>query len=195
LTCGRPAAPAARARWTGHAATVLAAVGLLLAIGPAGAEDGAALERAVKATFLYKFELYVTWPDRVFAAPASPFNLCIVGVDPFGALIDRAVSGQMVGLHPITILRVPRFSAADHCALLYVATDDAAAARRDLAAARGLPVLTVTDTADEDAKGLINFVIVDNRVRFEIDNAASVQDGLTISSKLLSIAVNVRGGP
>ncbi len=59
----------------------------------------------------------------------------------------------------------------------------------------GAPVLTVTDGAtDPAAKGIINFVIADDRVRFEIDNSAALADGLTISSKLLSLAVHVTGG-
>ena len=49
-------------------------------------------------------------------------------------------------------------------------------------AMRGKPILTVTDEASSaDIKGIINFVIRDNRVRFEIDEAAAVADGLVIS--------------
>jgi hypothetical protein len=54
-------------------------------------------------------------------------------------------------------------------------------------------VLTVTDSArDEPARGIINFLIQNNRVRFEIDNGAAAESGLTISSKLLSLAVSVK---
>ena len=56
-------------------------------------------------------------------------------------------------------------------------------------------MLTVTDAAtDPAAKGIINFVIEDDRVRFEIDNSTAAAGGLTISSKLLSLAVHVTGG-
>jgi YfiR/HmsC-like len=55
-------------------------------------------------------------------------------------------------------------------------------------------VLTVTDgAADPDNRGIINFVISDGRVRFEIDNLAAEASRLTISSKLLSLAVRVAG--
>jgi len=54
-------------------------------------------------------------------------------------------------------------------------------------------VLTVTDSmTDPRSKGIINFVIDNNRVRFEIDNRAAAENGLTISSKLLSLAISVR---
>jgi hypothetical protein len=59
-----------------------------------------------------------------------------------------------------------------------------------------MPVLTATDAIHEAAaKGIVNFVIVNDRVRFEIDNVTAIRDGLAISSKLLSLALSVRSAP
>jgi len=44
-----------------------------------------ALDAAVKATYLYKLAPFVDWPPASFPAPDSPFDLCIVGDDPFSA--------------------------------------------------------------------------------------------------------------
>jgi hypothetical protein len=41
---------------------------------------------------------------------------------------------------------------------------------------------------------VLNFVIVDKRVRFEISLTAAERAGLKISSELLSVAVRVHGG-
>jgi hypothetical protein len=49
----------------------------------------------------------------------------------------------------------------------------------------------VTD-GERDAKGMLNFVIADNRVRFEIDDKTAADSGFVISSKLLSLASHVR---
>jgi hypothetical protein len=79
------------------------------------------------------------------------------------------------------------------CEIVFAAGSDAQPVAAILAAVRGMPVITVTDgVRDPRAKGIINFVIVDNRVRFEIDDQAAAENGLTISSKLLSLAVYVR---
>jgi hypothetical protein len=83
-----------------------------------------------------------------------------------------------------------------YCHLLYISGGDAAAAQRAEAALAAEPTLTVTDSiVDASAKGMINFVIADNRVRFEIDDAAAKRTGLQISSKLLSLAVAVKAAP
>ena len=74
--------------------------------------------------------------------------------------------------------------------MLYVTgalSDDA------LRAVRQLPVLTVTDAATgANDRGVIHFAVVDNRVRFHIDEAQAAESGLTISSRLLSVALSVR---
>ena len=160
----------------------------------AQADDAGTLAVAVKAAFLYKFEPFVAWPAEAFAAADSPFNLCVVGKDPFGPLLDRTVDGQKTAGHPVAIVRLKSVSADAHCHMLYIA--DAGTARQAEAAVAGAPVLTVTDgVADPATKGMINFVIADNRVRFEIDAGQAKLAGLDISSKLLSLAVSVRSAP
>ncbi len=60
-------------------------------------------------------------------------------------------------------------------------------------ALRGSAVLTVSDAkAQAAATGIINFVVKDERVRFDIDDDAAMQNRLAISSKLLGIALNVK---
>ena len=171
-------------------------IALTFAAPQAGADDPAALALAVKAAFLYKFEPFITWPEQAFPAPDSPFNLCLIGGDPFGSLLDRAVDGQQTAGHRIAVMRLSLLSQDAHCQMLYIAPAAAPAAHEIQAAVQGAPVLTVTDSiGDASAKGMINFVIADNRVRFEIDDAAAKRSGLQISSKLLSLAVSVRAAP
>jgi hypothetical protein len=54
-------------------------------------------------------------------------------------------------------------------------------------------VLTVTDAStDGRVRGMIHFVVVDNRVRFHIDQVRASESGLAISSRLLALALSVR---
>jgi hypothetical protein len=153
------------------------------------ATAGASLEWAVKAAYLVKLPPFIEWPGNAFASPSSPFNLCIVGSDPFGDLLERGAAGQKLGEHPIVIQHFTDVSQNAHCQMMYVAGDPQAVAA-DLGATGGMPVLTITDSqTDGRAKGIINFVTRDNHVRFEIDRTAAAHDRLEISSKLLSIAV------
>jgi len=177
-----------------RAADWVVALAGLLVILPAAATAGgggpASLEYPVKATYLYKFAPFVTWPEAAFEAPNSPFVLCVAGEDPFGPLLDQATAGQRVGQHPIIVRRLQRVDRGVNCHILFVGASRGQTATDALAAVKGAPVLTVTDSALADSNaGVIQFVVKDNRVRFSIDGQAAAQSGLLISSKLLSLAL------
>jgi hypothetical protein len=155
----------------------------------AAAAPPAALEYAVKASYLYKFTPFVQWPAAMFDTPMSPFNLCVLGQDPFGPLLDQAVDGQMVESHPIVVRRIARLPPGESCHLVYLGRSsepDPAAA--PMAVPDG-PVLTVTDEKAGTSGGVIHFVLRAGRVRFEIDPAEAAARGVTLSSKLLSLAL------
>jgi hypothetical protein len=160
----------------------------LLSCAAAPAQEQS-LEYAVKATYLYKFAPFVEWPP---GRSAGALDLCVAGDDPFGPLLERAVGGQRIGERPIALRRLDAAGSVEECDILYVAGSSEQSVAEALDAARGAPVLTVTDAAQGDARGIVHFVIRDNRVRFEIDSQAAAASGLKISSKLLDLAVNVR---
>ena len=149
-----------------------------------------AVEYAVKATDLYKFAPFVEWPPEALS-PSDPLVICTVGRDRVADLVDEAVSGQTSAGHPIRVIHVQGALRDTHCNILYVALRGAAAVTV-LESIRGQPVLTITDAEQEPrAAGVVNFVVVDNRVRFEIDQRAAAENHLVISSKLLSLAIRV----
>jgi hypothetical protein len=158
----------------------------LLACTPACAQPS---EAAVKAAFLTKFAAYVTWPR---SPAAGAINLCLVGGDPFGPLIEAAARGQQVDGRPIAVRRVSGAENADGCQIAFVQGANGARTADLLQALRGRPVLTVSDARGGSARGMIHFVVEGGRVRFHIDQAAAQQSGLALSSRLLAIALTVR---
>ena len=175
-----------------HVRLMITVLILLPMVCKALAAEADSLEYAVKATYLYKFAGYVDWPPKSFAAPDSPFSLCIAGDDPFGATLDTAVQGQRIGGRPVVVRRLKTVGRDSGCQILFVGGPDPQRAQM-IDAVRGSGVLTVTEGADAGgATGIINFVIRDNRVRFDIDQEAAARNGLSISSKLLSLALNLR---
>jgi len=163
---------------------------LVLAAIPAQAEDHS-LEYAVKATFLYKFASFVEWPQGSFETDSSPFNLCVVGGDPFGGRIRDAVAGQSVGRHPIVLRQLATVEPRSNCHAMFVSGSRSQTASEALSVVSGTPTLTVTDSALGRTAGIIHFVIVNDRVSFDIDNDAAARNRLVVSSKLLELARKV----
>jgi YfiR/HmsC-like len=172
-------------------ARLLGSLCVMAALSPAHALE--ASEVAVKAAFLFKFGFFVEWPNTAFASGDSPITLCIVGGDPFGSVLDDAVKGQKIGNRPVVVRRLNAVSRGSGCHIVYLAETGDASLPQTLAALRGSDVLTVTDASDDgNDVGIINFVVKDNHVRFDIDDAAAASGGLVISSRLLSVALDVK---
>ena len=172
-------------------ACLAAALALLLhAVTVRSAVAQPPLEIEVKATDLYKFAAFVEWPPSAFAGPAEAAVLCVTGEDPFGPVLDQAVRGQRVGDRPIVVMRLDHVERGAPCTILFAAPSRRQPLAEALDKVRGQPILTVTDNAgDPAARGMIDFVLRDGRVRFRIDPRAAERSGLVISSKLLSLAV------
>lgn len=160
----------------------------LLVCGAAAAQTEIPAD-AVKATFLYKFVPFVEWPASTFSAPDAPVDICIVGDDPFGPAIERAVSEQKLGPRPVVMRKMPVAHAHAGCQVMYITGSEAQSVGQALKVVRGEPVLTVTDEATP--KGVIDFAIVAGRVRFRIDEQAAADNGLQIRAPLLSLAITV----
>jgi hypothetical protein len=176
--------------------TRVAVLGFALAVFamcvPAGADE-ASLEYAVKATYLFKFAPFVTWPPA--ALQKSTFDLCLSGSDDVIKLAPEAAEGQAVNGKPFAIRRLAAGESAEGCQILYIAPSPAAPLLLD--AVRNKPILTITDAAATN-HGIIGFAVIQHHVRFDIDNSEAASAGLSISSKLLSLAnavTPVAGGP
>lgn len=168
-----------RLAWVAHCV-----VPVVLGGGLAVAAAAEPLEYAVKAAYLVKFPFYVEWPPAAFVSASAPLMLCVVGEDPFGSLLDEAVAGQQVQGHPLVLRRLKSIGREQGCHVAYVGADT------KLGALRGSGALVVTD--GPTAGGVISFVLKDKRVRFTVDDEAAAQNGLAISSKLLSVALAVK---
>jgi sugar (pentulose or hexulose) kinase len=94
--------------------------------------------------------------------------------------------------HPIAVRRLSSATGARGCHLAFVGGSSQQPTGQMLAALAGQPVLTITDSGSGAQRGIIHFALVSGRVRFFIDEAAAAQRGLSISSRLLNVAVAVR---
>lgn len=178
-------------------ALALLTTAVLAAVGP-GARAGqgsGSIEVPIKAAFLYRFGGFVGWPPGAFAGPRAPLVLCVVGRDPFGVQLDDAVRGRTTAERAIEVRRTATLEAGSGCHVAYLGGGGPRQSVSEaLAAAAGQPVLTVTDEDTGPTRGAVHFVTTGGRVRFHIDERRAAQGGVSISSKLLNLALSVRTG-
>lgn len=173
-------------QWRGWLATVLAAQ--LLHAGIAAAQNSRFSEYDVKAAFLYNFGKFVEWPDGAFASANAPLLIGIYGDNPFGSHLADVVRGRTINGHPV-VAREVSFNELKSCQILFICRSEQKNIKKILAALDGAGVLTVTEEMDLEQSGvMIDFVVANDRIRFEINNTAAEKVGLKISSKLLILA-------
>jgi hypothetical protein len=168
----------------------LTILGAVLWRGQTAAADVAVTrEYQVKAIFLYNFVQFVTWPAAAFADAHTPITIGILGDDPFGPFLEAAVRGEVVDGRLLAIKRFKRLEEAIDCHMLFVSKSETGRLSQILAAVQGRSILTVGETAVFARQGgMINFITVDNKVRYEINVDAAKRTHLDISSKLLRLA-------
>lgn len=180
----------------------MAECALLLVLMLTGAEGFAqspapkvSLEYAVKATYLYKMAPFVNWPPHTFTSPDAPFDICVVGRDPFQGFLEKEVADRGLGAHRFRVRHLDAAtSAGADCQIVFIGYKGPEEIRNALRAFEGKPVLTVTDSdAVDDSGSVVQFVMDSGHVRFEVDNTAAERNHLTISSKLLNLALAVKG--
>ncbi|MDB5824344.1 MAG: hypothetical protein JWR21_3048 [Herminiimonas sp.] len=177
------------------------AVGLALCVGPASRWANAAamesdpglLERSVKAAYLYKFLSYVEWPPAALNQPGSPFVIGIAGADAVASELMTLANGRTVDNRPVMVkpLNFGESFAGVH--ILFIGQQEAPRQKQWLVQAARRPVLTVTESNGGLQDGsCINFRQVEGRIRFEISLAAAEGNALKLSSRLLSVALDVK---
>lgn len=165
------------------AAGMAAALGLMMLFCQADEPT----EYQVKAVFLLNFTKFVEWPSASLPSPESPIDICVMGDDPFGNELDQIVAGEVVNGRKVTALRVKNGPPPKACEVLFISRPDKDTLK--ILPGLGPGVLTVGEGESFVRHGgMIAFVIVNRRVRFDINRTAAENAGLKISSKLLNVA-------
>lgn len=165
-------------------------LGLLLAASSGRSQVPQLSEYQIKAAFLYNFGRFIDWPADAFVNGSSPFVFGILGDNPFGKTLDQAFTGKNLNGHPVVVQVVHSLPEASHCHILFICSSEKSHLEKIIQSLHAASVLTVSESTQFiDDGGMINFVTIDNKVRFQINNGAAKAARLKISSKLLGLAV------
>ena len=170
----------------------------------ATAESETSREYQIKAAFLFNFFKFVDWPEEKTVDSNEPFTIGVIGTDPFGKSLEpikeKEVKGRKVVIKQIKNLKKKESSknnkdvieALRKCHLLFICSSEKENLLTIIEALKDASVLTVGETAGFlESGGIINFLMEDKKVCFEINNFAAKQASLKIRSKLLRLARRV----
>jgi len=193
--------------------TFLALALLVVPIVPKARADSAkSKEQQIKAAFIYNFIKFVDWPEEKMDDSNEPIIIGIIGSKNFvkavEPLIRKKIKNRNISIKYFEDYEKLKKSQDDDdrqwnqkmeslktCHLLMFCICDSVRIKdlsQIIKALKGSPVLTVGETAGFlEFGGIINFLMEDKKVRFEINVTAAKKNKLTISSKLLRLAKRV----
>ena len=153
-----------------------------------------ATESQVKAAYLFNFGKFVTWPSDQTASSDS-FEICVIGKDPFGPVLDETVKGEKISGKKVSIRRISRIGEGRACNIAFISSSEESRLPGIIEEAARMHVLTVSDIPHfAERGGTIGLVNLDDRIRFEVNRTRAAQSHLGLSSELLKVAVKVIGG-
>jgi hypothetical protein len=174
-----------------RAPRLLAAFIVSVALFAALTRADAPREYAVKAAFLFKLTKYVQWP----ASPPT-FSIGVLGEDPFGSVLDELVKGESINKRPVTIKRSARVDDLKSCDVLFIGKSEKGQLRAIMRELGQNKILTVGDTEGFCREGgIINLIIDNGRLSFEINSTAAKKHGIVIDPQVLSLARIVDSDP
>lgn len=180
--------PSGRRRQGPGALAILLALALALPAPVAQAQSAKDRELLLKAAFLYNFAKFVEWPAAAFSSPSAPLTVCVHSDDVLAA-VGAAMKGKTVNNRPLAVVNQHR-AAPPVCHIGFV-TDNEPVAREVAHLALG-ETLTVADVNGfVEAGGMVGLVIVDNKIRFEVNLRTARASGLRIQAALLRLATEV----
>jgi hypothetical protein len=158
-------------------------------------EDANLLEYRVKAAFLYRFAGYVGWPPAAFVRPDTPVTIAVIAADGLAAELEKAVIGRTVSDRMVAVKRIKSGDSLTGVHVLFIGKAEAARLSSLVQTAQTRSILTVTEFEGALRQGsVINFIIAEQRVRFEISLDSAEKSGLKLSSRLLAVAQQVLTG-
>ena len=183
-------------RWARRLLPRTARAGLLAMLLGAGlvatckAQSAAeALEYRIKAAFVCKFASYVEWPAQVFTRPDSPIVIGVIGPDAVVDELARTAAGLSADGRSLVVRKLRPADPPASAHVVYIAHSEESRLAETLAAVKNQPVLVVTESNHALALGsMINFIVVDDKVRFDIAPQAAESSRLRISARLLGVA-------
>jgi hypothetical protein len=173
--------------------TTVAIVWMLINVSSVQGQHLKPTEYEVKATYLSKFGRFVEWPAGITLAQSDSFSICVLGQDPFGPALNDMIADETIAGKSVLAKRISVPQDAVNCHVLFISSSENTRLKQILIMLGDTSVLTVSDLPEFTKRGgMVQFISEGDRVRFEVNLAIAERAGLTLSSELLKVAVNVR---
>ena len=145
---------------------------------------------SVHANIIYHFTKYIDWPED---KKTGDFVIGIVGYTPLYDELKSFIGNKTAGNQHIVIKKFPKSATAFDCHILFIGEDERGSLKKIATATAGTSTLLVTESEGLAHKGsCINFIIVEDHLKLEINKTNIEKRNLNIATELLSLGIVVK---
>ncbi len=144
----------------------------------------------LQANYLYNIAKLVEWKDQ--GMRTGNFVIGIIGGENLYQELIKQYSTRTIGKQPIEIRKLPRSADVERCHILFVGRGDLALLPEIYKRMKSQPTMVITEYAGALEDGaVINFVKVDNLLKYEMSMGNAQKHGLVMGLTLKNLAYRV----
>lgn len=141
------------------------------------------------AGLLYHFTKHIEWPS---AKRNGDFVIGVLGNATLFAAVEEMAKNRTVGNQKISVVNVKSAEDADKCHIIYVQRFQNGQFNAIYPKAKSAHVLLITEGEEGGKRGAgINFITIEEKLKFELNKAAIEDSGLKVSSELVKLSIPV----
>ncbi len=137
--------------------------------------------------FIYNFAKYIQWPPE---KQNGDFVIGVLGDSPIVEKLQGMASAKKVGAQSIKIAVYNDVSQINNCHMLFIPENQSKNFDAAKTKVSSNSTLIITEEKDLGKKGSnINFIVVDGKLRFELNRNETEKSNLKVSSDLTKLAI------
>jgi hypothetical protein len=148
------------------------------------------VDYSIQANIIYHFTKYINWPET---QRSGDFIIGVVGESPLFDALKVSMNNKLAGTQNIVVRKIAASAKVFNCQILFISDEESGSIKRIAAGTSGGPILLVTESEGMARKGsCINFIIVDDHLKLEINKINIEKRNLGIASELLQLGTPVK---
>jgi hypothetical protein len=142
-----------------------------------------------QAMFIYNFSRLIEWPANY---KNGPFVIGVLGASDIQEQLQVYTNGKMVGSQPITVKSFGSPADISTCHILFVPFSGTKYMSNVVQSVQGKSTLIITEKNGAIEEGsAINFIVIGDKLKFELSPGNAVKYNIKVSSKLNEMAFKI----
>ena len=149
------------------------------------------LNYKMHAMFIYHFTKYINWPESELN---TEFIIGVIGVTPLKDELQHIIKTKNINNKKVELIQLNENSEElKKCQIIFISEKESKSISKIYSATEKNPVLIITEKTGMLSKGAsINFLVINEKLRFEISKSNVTSHNLKVSNELLKLASDVQ---